>query len=378
VYFAFALFTIAAAASLICTRTLLGYNHVEMIWKILLCVLLFTAWMSPPILWLVRDKSWLQQTGYAVFSQVCYFMFGVAFLLFAFLLIRDFLWLCGYGIAKLFHWEAQRFSPFNVALLTKVNIITVLMVLAVSFYALYQGIKLPSVKEVVIKTPKVDREVSILQVNDLHIDRTKSLLWLQQVVTEINRQNADIVVMPGDIIDDNVAVLAKALEVLKGVQAKYGVWFVAGNHELYNGLPSIIREIKNIGFQYLSGEGKKVDGLPLYIAGIPDIPSYYGKKANYPGLEGQKDGSYRILLAHSPVAAKEYIERGFDLQLSGHTHGGQIFPFQIPVKYANHYLAGNYDFGNGKLYISRGAGYWGPPMRLLAPSDITLIRLIPQ
>ena len=128
---------------------------------------------------------------------------------------------------------------------------------------------------------------------------------------------------------------------------------------------------------WLAGEGQQIADLPLYLAGIPDLPVLRNKAGYEHILDRASEHDYKILLAHNPINAAEYIERGFDLQLSAHTHGGQIFPFHLPVKYVNRYLAGLYELPGGKLYISRGAGYWGPPMRLLAPSDMTLIRLRP-
>lgn len=376
-YFIIALFTIAAAGALISARTLVGYNTISLWWKSALFIALFAAWMAPAILNVIRRQGWLEGSWYSAASYVGYSLFGFAFLLFITLLFRDILWFAGYGAAKLFRVGSIDFSPTNVAVLTKVNIITVVLLAVVSAYALYQGLKMPRVNEEIIYTPKVSREIKILQVNDLHIDRSKSLQWLWRIVEMINREQADVVVMPGDIIDDNIGALAEAVKILGNVKSRYGVWFAAGNHELYNGLPAIERAIREIGYRYLFGNGEKVGDLPLYIAGIPDMPRFHGKGIAYPGLEGEDDGVYKILLAHNPTNADQYIGQGFDLQLSAHTHGGQIFPFHFAVKYVNRYLAGMYEVGKGKLYISRGAGYWGPPMRLLAPADMTVIWLLP-
>ena len=199
----------------------------------------------------------------------------------------------------------------------------------------------------------------------------------EDMVDLANAQEADLIVLPGDIIDDRMeAVLPQAGE-LKRLKSRYGVYFSPGNHEFYNGLVEIQWYLQKAGFVWLSENGRNVEGLPLYIAGMPDGPRQR-TQTQYPHLLRNADPeAYKILLAHNPTRAREYLGQGFDLQLSAHTHGGQIFPFHLPVRLANNFLSGLYELPEGKLYISRGAGYWGPPMRLLAPSDMTLIRLLP-
>ena len=137
-------------------------------------------------------------------------------------------------------------------------------------------------------------------------------------------------------------------------------------------------QFQQMGFNLLSENGQQIEETGLYLAGIPDNPSNRQKK-DYPQiLQNSLPNMYKILLAHNPSLAKDYLKLGFDLQLSAHTHGGQIFPFHILVKVANKYLSGKYNIDGKVLYISNGAGYWGPPMRLFAPSDITLITLKPK
>ncbi len=377
-YFIVLSLTVALAGSLISARTLCGYNNISLWSKILVFFLLLVAWTMPAILGVIRSKGWVDGELYNILSLCGYFLFGFAFLLFAVLLLRDILWALVYGAAKLSAHASDSWSPMNVGALTKANIITFAGVILVAFYALYAGTKTPAIREIEIVSPKIDREIKILQVNDMHIDRTKPVKWFADMVEQINLQQPDLIVMPGDIIDDRMDAIPAHLDELKKLKSPHGIYFSPGNHEFYNGLFMIQWGLRNMGFVWLSENGQNVDGLPLYIAGIPDGPQRYTKK-EYPRLlEGAADDSYKILLSHNPSKAGEYLGYGFDLQLSAHTHGGQIFPFHIPVKMINNYLAGLYELPEGKLYISRGAGYWGPPMRLLAPSDMTLIRLKPQ
>lgn len=376
-YFFLAFLTVATVGALLSARTLCGYNNISPWWKVLVFVLLWLMWSAPMILGLVRRKGWLEGPLYNTVAGVGYFLFGFAFILFALLLFRDVLWGLAYGFAR---WRGQAsaaWSPVNLSVLTAANLVTLALAVLLSFYALYQGIKTPRITEVVIETPKIDREITLLQINDMHIDRSKPVRWFAEMIDLANAQQADLIVMPGDIVDDRVETIMPQLAELKRLKSRYGVYFAPGNHELYNGLAAIQRQIQEMNIVWLAGEGQQIAELPLYLAGIPDLPVLRDKAGYEHILDRASEHDYKILLAHNPINAAEYIERGFDLQLSAHTHGGQIFPFHLPVKYVNRYLAGLYELPGGKLYISRGAGYWGPPMRLLAPSDMTLIRLRP-
>ena len=176
----------------------------------------------------------------------------------------------------------------------------------------------------------------------------------------------------GDIIDDEPDVLKEKVAELKNIKAK-NVYVSLGNHEYYNAPIKWMIEFTHMGFDVLHNTGAEIGQTGVYLAGIPDANSatVNFKKALY----ASSDDYYKVLMSHSPRPVKNE-ENTFDLQISGHTHGGQIFPFHFLAKEANGYLAGMYNLENGnKLYITRGAGYWGPPMRLLAPSDITVFNL---
>lgn len=378
-YFIVAFFTITFVGALITARTLCGYNNIPLFWKTAVFLLLWAVWAMPAILGGIRAKGWFEGSVYNGLALSGYFLFGFAFLLFAVLLLRDIVWGFSYAAAKFWGQPSAAWSPVNVAALTKANLVVLAVVLLLSFYALYEGIKTPRVQEIVINTPKVEREIKILQINDMHIDRSKPVKWFADMVDLANRQQADIIVLPGDIIDDRMNAVTAQADELKRLNSRYGIYFSPGNHELYNGLVEIQWYIQQAGMVWLSENGKNVDGLPLYIAGLSDGPRQRQQQVEYPYLlKDAQPEAYKILLSHNPTKAREYLGMGFDLQLSAHTHGGQIFPFHLPVRLVNNFLSGLYELPEGKLYISRGAGYWGPPMRLFAPSDMTLIRLIPM
>ena len=169
---------------------------------------------------------------------------------------------------------------------------------------------------------------------------------------------------------------------LERLEAKYPPLYTFGNHEFYQGLIPWQFKFKNMGFLIMFNHGVRIPDHNVYIAGIPDAHIANNSdvwNVNFlRAFKGAREGSYRILLSHTPDFVDYLNKENVDLQLSGHTHGGQIFPFHIFAKYANKYLSGLYEVNGVKLYVSNGAGYWGPAMRLFAPSEITVIDLKAQ
>lgn len=373
-FFLYASLIIATACSVITQRTLVGYNHVHWLLKLAVFGVFFASWCAPLILGILRRKMWLETELINFLTPLGYICFGFVFILFVMLFLRDGFWFVFYRI-----WgHSENWNPVNIAALTKANIVTVILAVVVSAYAYYEGTKLPQIKKIELTSDKIKYPVTLLQINDVHLHGSKPVAAVRKLVNLANSLQPDIIVMPGDIIDDSVGNLAQHLQELAKLQAKYGVYVSAGNHEYYNGLVPCQWQFQQMGFNLLSENGQQIEETGLYLAGIPDNPSNRQKK-DYPQiLQNSLPNMYKILLAHNPSLAKDYLKLGFDLQLSAHTHGGQIFPFHILVKVANKYLSGKYNIDGKVLYISNGAGYWGPPMRLFAPSDITLITLKPK
>jgi predicted MPP superfamily phosphohydrolase len=377
-FFIIALLTIATAASLITSKTLLGYTNVNSVWKILLFFVLWISWMSPAILNMAKRQPILEGKLYNMLSFVGYGLFGFVFILFMVIFCRDILWYFIYGMSKVADKDSAVFNPSNSSVLNKANLITIVFVFLISVYSIYQGIKTPIVKEITITTNKIQKEIRIVQMNDMHMERSKPVKWFENIVALSNSLNPDMVVMPGDIVDDNVEHIKKHMDTLIKLKSKYGTYFSVGNHEFYNGLFVTLPQLQDRGIKILSAMGLDIADTNIHLVGIPDVPAPDEEVPYLERLILLDKSKYNLLLSHKPHFAEEYIKFGFDLQLSAHTHGGQLFPFHIPTKIINNYLSGLYEFGDGKLYISRGAGYWGPPMRLLAPSDITLITIKPE
>lgn len=373
-FFFYASLIIALACSIITEKTLVGYNNFGWPIRSVVFAFFFISWFIPVILSVIRRRLWFNDTIYNFCADIGYILFGFAFILFILIFIRDGLWFTAYYLSG----RKPGLDPFNTIILAKANITAILIAIILSAYGIYQGIKLPQVKHLEIYSDKVSSPVTILQINDLHLHRNKSVKNFAKIVDLANSLHPDIIAMPGDIIDDAVGRLVPHLEVLSKLKAKYGVYVSPGNHEYYNGLVPSIWQMQQMGFRVVTESGERINDINFYIAGIPDHP-LHRKGREYPHLlDGSEPLDYKILLAHNPTLTEEYMLLGFDLQLSAHTHGGQIFPFHIMVKIANNYLSGTYKVGKGILHISNGAGYWGPPMRILAPSDITLITIKPR
>ena len=373
-FFAFVSIIIAMSCAIISERTLVGYSNAHWAVRTVVFVFLLVSWCAPLILLFLHRQSWLPNAVYNGMYGIGHICFGFAFILFVLLFIRDGIWFASYYIFGKSEW----WNPANAYNLTKANFVTVLVAICFCVYGWWAATKLPAVKEISIKSNKINHEVVILQVNDLHLHGSKSVKRTADVVDLVNSLKPDIIAMPGDIIDDSVGNLAEHLKELSRLKAPHGVFVSVGNHEFYNGYVPTTWQFEQMGFNLLSENGIRLDDERIFIAGVPDNPMRRKFNPSSRLLKGSKTGDYKILLAHNPKFAKEYLKFGFDLQLSAHTHGGQIFPFHLLTRWVNGYLSGKYKLEDGILYISRGAGYWGPPMRVFAPSDITLITLKPK
>jgi predicted MPP superfamily phosphohydrolase len=232
------------------------------------------------------------------------------------------------------------------------------------------------VKELEIKLRGLPRELAgfkLVQISDVHVGPLLRKDWVSHVVDSIQSLKPDLVAITGDLVDGSVDELRDHVAPLKRIEAKHGVFFTTGNHEYYSGVEEWYAHLPTLGVRPLRNE--RVQVAPgLDIAGIED-PT--GKPDLERALHGRDESRALVLLAHQPRQFKEAAKRGVGLTLSGHTHGGQIWPFSWLVALAQPYLAGLHLLGDSQLYVSRGTGFWGPPMRVFAPAEITLLRLQP-
>lgn len=224
--------------------------------------------------------------------------------------------------------------------------------------------------------------LKLVQLTDVHIGETLDRAFLASVVAKVNALNPDVVVITGDLVDAPVAALQGELDPLKDVVAPLGRYYVTGNHEYYHGGRAWELELARLGWTVLRNEHRILErgGARLAIAGIPDLEARRLDPHHRPdvtkALAGVPSEVPRVLLAHQPRASALVGDERVDLQLSGHTHGGQIFPFMFFVRLQQPVVAGLHQLGKVRVYTSRGTGYWGPPVRIGAPPEITELILI--
>jgi len=250
--------------------------------------------------------------------------------------------------------------------------------LGVGVYAHFEARTIRT-EQVVVETDKLPSSkdtLRIAQITDLHFNAWNGAWLARRVAEKIRGQRPDLLVATGDMLDRGVRDPEEIARILREIPAPLGKYAITGNHEFYTGPDQSISFLERAGFRVLRGEA--AHPLPkLVLAGVDDEASHR--------FEGSRGASFAemledigrdrlvILLRHRPVIEPGILGR-FDLQLSGHTHGGQIFPFSLIVARVYPFLRGEYDLGQGsRLYVSRGTGTWGPPMRFLSPPEITLV-----
>jgi len=225
---------------------------------------------------------------------------------------------------------------------------------------------------------------TIAQISDIHVGATIKGNYVAAIVDRVNGLGADLIAITGDVVDGSVDQLSPHTAPLAKLVARHGTCVVTGNHEYYSGAPAWVKEFKRLGLRCLMNEHVVIEhgGARLIVAGVNDYSAHAFDPAQRSdpraALAGSPDGIPRILLAHQPRSAAAAESAGFDLQLSGHTHGGQFWPWNLLVSLQQPFTAGLHRLGRLWVYTSRGTGYWGPPNRFGAPSEISLLRLVPQ
>jgi predicted MPP superfamily phosphohydrolase len=212
---------------------------------------------------------------------------------------------------------------------------------------------------------------TIVQITDVHVGPTVGRGFVAEVVRRVNTLDADLVAITGDLVDGSASRHARGVEPLADLRSRHGTYYVTGNHEHYWGFDAWLPILRGVGLRTLRNERVAIDGLDL--AGVDD---HEHKPDVARAMVGRDTSRPVVLLAHQPRQVHAAARHGVDLQLSGHTHGGQIWPWHALVKLQQGgLLAGHYRVRDTQLYVSRGTGHWGPPVRFGAPAEITRIRL---
>ena len=235
----------------------------------------------------------------------------------------------------------------------------------------------------IVDLPERLHGFTIAQISDLHVGSTIRVAYVGAVVDRVNQIGADMVAVTGDLVDGSVADLCAHVAPLSRLASRHGTFFVTGNHEYYSGAAAWIAELRRLNMQVLLNEHVVLnhDGSQLVVAGVTDHGAHHfdpeQRSDPLAALAGSPRGvAMRMLLAHQPRSAEQAAAAGFQLQLSGHTHGGQFWPWNLFVRLQQPFTAGLHRLHGLWVYTSRGTGYWGPPKRFGAPSEITRLRLV--
>ncbi|MFG3115258.1 metallophosphoesterase [Streptomyces sp. NPDC048197] len=236
----------------------------------------------------------------------------------------------------------------------------------------------PSVKRVTVplaKLPRAAHGLRIAVVSDIHLGPILGRAHTRRVVDTVNRTSPDLIAIVGDLVDGSVADLGPAAEPLRDLRARHGAYFVTGNHEYYSGAAQWVDHVRELGIHPLENARTELPGFDL--AGVNDLAGATEHAGpDYDLALGDRDPARAVvLMAHQPVTIHDTVRYGVDLQLSGHTHGGQMWPFTYVAEATNPTVAGLERYGDTQLYVTRGAGAWGPPVRLGAPPDVTVVEL---
>jgi len=238
----------------------------------------------------------------------------------------------------------------------------------------------PQLKRVQIPLAKLPRSADGLRialVADIHLGPLRGVSHTRRIVDMVNGLDADLIAVVGDLVDGSVAELGAAAAPLRDLRSRHGAFFVTGNHEYYSGYEEWNDEVARLGVRPLRNEWLEISG-GIDLAGVNDVTGQsYGDGPDFDkALAGRDPSRLVVMLAHQPIQAAGAAARGVDLQLSGHTHGGQMVPFNLIVKLAQQpVVSGLGEVDGMPVYVTNGAGFWGPPVRVGAPPDITLVQL---
>ena len=350
--------------------------------------------LTTPITILCRGAG-IENIGVDIMAWFGYIGLGFFSFVLTFLVIRDAIRLAVFFFQKAAHllrgkgapalleplpdYDRRRFilNSVNAGILVGAGVFT--------GYGVAEAKQIPDVRDIPVPIKNLHPDLDgfrIVQITDIHVSPTIKRDFVQGVVNGVNDLSADVVALTGDLVDGSVKRLAHDVDPLKTIRSRYGNYFVTGNHEYYSGAPNWIRKVRSLGFHVLLNENRLVtrgQGRVL-LAGVTDYRGGHFFKTHQSdpskAMFGAAPAHVKILLAHQPKNIYAAAEAGFDLQISGHTHGGQFYPWNLFVGLVQPFVKGLHRYQDTQIYISGGTGYWGPPLRLGSPSEITLIRLV--
>jgi predicted MPP superfamily phosphohydrolase len=395
VWFLIIFFAIAALLAGYITWRIFGKASFRRRWKIAMAVGI-VATIFAPVLTIILRRSGFDNPGLHLLTWAGYLGVGFLSFVFSYIVIRDLVWL-PLAAAKWFKLRIgkaalgrQKIHPIDSPsrrgfLVNSMNYGILAAAALTTGYGVAEAKQTPEVKKVPVAIDNLPPELSgfrIAQITDIHVNPTFRRSSVEEIVAVVNTLEADIVALTGDLVDGSVEQLGYDVAPLARIQSASGNFFVTGNHEYYSGVLEWVEEVRRLGFTVLLNEHQVLTRgrAKLLLAGVTDyrggnyLPSHRSDPQK--ALSGSPAVDVKILLAHQPKNIFAAARSGYDLQISGHTHGGQFFPWNLLVGFAQPYVYGLHTHENTQIYVSRGTGYWGPPVRVGSPSEITLIELV--
>lgn len=320
--------------------------------------------------------TWLGLLSMGLFSSV-----------FVLMLVRE----LALGVLTLVHWIGVTVPLDGIRMETALAVFPLALLMTMTgFWNARRTATVVRIDVPIANLPATLQGFSIAQISDIHVGPTIKSHYLQRIVDRVNLLKADMVAITGDLVDGPVNSLAPQIAPLTDLQSVYGTFFVTGNHEYYSGAHGWIDKLRSMGIQVLMNEHVVIDhatdsqggdSATVVIAGVADFSAHHFDETHRSDPHGAladapEHAHFKLLLAHQPRSASAAADAGFDLQLSGHTHGGQFWPWGYFVRFQQPFTAGLNRLNRLLVYTSRGTGYWGPPKRFGAPSEITHLRLV--
>ena len=373
--FILSLFTIYGGINLYIFLKVINAFDLGAPFSLLLALIMLIMIGAPLVVRLLEGSG--RESLACLFAVTGYSWLGIVFLVFSLLLAVDIYHLLVSATGLLLQKDLSPIVPGDKTTLA----LSILIAFIGMIYGYARALVIDR-ETLLIKSPKIPADVgplTIVQISDIHLGfivRKKRLARILQRVTEAS---PDILVSTGDLVDGQIDQLSGLEEPFQKINPRYGKFAIMGNHEYFAGIIPALEFTKKAGFRILRGEAITISGL-LTIAGIDDpAGNYYGRRRHIEEkdlLANLPAHLFTLLLKHEPDVTKESLGL-FDLQLSGHTHKGQIFPFNLITRIRFPFISGYYPLEkSSSLYVSRGSGTWGPPVRIFAPPEVTIIRLI--
>jgi predicted MPP superfamily phosphohydrolase len=388
-------FAVSLLLAVYMTRRLFSQAAFRRIWKMAIALAIVVI-LFLPVFGIILRRSGFYNSGIHLLVWIGDLGIGFLSFVFTYVVIRDLMWLPVGAFNKIkarISKSVRKNAASNLVenpsrrgfLIHSMNYGILATAALSTGYGIAQAKKTPVIKELPVAIPHLPQEFEgfrIVQITDLHVSPTFGRCCVEEIVELVNSLEADIVALTGDLVDGTVEQIDYDVAPLKQIRSALGNYFVTGNHEYYSGVIEWIPEIERLGFSVLLNEHRIITRgrAGLLLAGVTDYRGgdFFASHRSDPlkALQAAPETMIKILLAHQPKSIFGAARAGYDFQISGHTHGGQFFPWNFVIGLLQPYVSGLHTYKNTQIYVSRGTGYWGPPVRLGSPSEITLIKLV--